>query len=700
MKFYIHDKCFDKLIDLPKAIQKKVFEFQRKFREDSRAAAIHLEPISTFKDPYLRTARIDSKYRAIVKAPRTGDAYYLLWVDNHDEAMDWASNKIFEWNEHTQTAQLFTAPEQVAVVEASVPSTAPLALSTGLFAAYNDAQLLAIGLPQLLLPLVRAVNDLNDLDDIEKYLPLDGYENLFYLSDGASYDALLAEIEAGKVESSVLEEQLGSTNNRRSVLEIDESLIREMLEGEPSKWHLFLHPSQRKLVESDFKGPVKVTGGGGTGKTVVALHRLKRLAAELPASASPVLFTTFTHALTNNLRELITRIDVNPAFYELNNIDAIARQLGEKAGLMTKEHRLLDMAGSRPAAELWEEALDAVPCEFDSYFLEQEYREVVLNNGILDQEQYLRQSRLGRGKSITRKQRMDMWRVVEEYMRLKQDNKYLDRAELFNLLAAYYQQQAKKPYSHVIADEIQDFGNSELRFLRSLVEEKSNDLFLVGDPYQKIYSRRIYFSLAGINVRGNRSKRLRINYRTTEEIKRLAIATVRKFSYDNFDGESEKMDGYVSLMHGPKPTYQTYSDKGAELQSLLQLVQEHLQDTSIKPSDIVIACRLKESLRDIKTALHQKHIPYFDLTSASGDKTGVRLASFHNLKGLEFKVVLLTDVNTRTCPFTPVGLRGLQEPELGEHLNSERALLYVAMTRCIQQLHITGIGTRSSLIQL
>lgn len=67
MKFFIHDKCFDQLIELPKAVQKKVLDFQRKFRENSRAAAIHLEPISTFRDPHLRTARISDKYRAIIR---------------------------------------------------------------------------------------------------------------------------------------------------------------------------------------------------------------------------------------------------------------------------------------------------------------------------------------------------------------------------------------------------------------------------------------------------------------------------------------------------------------------------------------------------------------------------------------------------------------------------------------------------------
>lgn len=701
MKFFIHDKCFDQLIDLPKAIQKKVFEFQRKFREDSRAAAIHLEPIHTFKDPNLRTARIDSKYRAIVKVPQTGGDYHLLWVDNHDEAMAWAANKVFEWNENTQSAQLFTAPEQVIpaateLTQAGQPADVP----KGLYQAYGDSQLLAIGVPALVLPLVRYVEDLNGLDAIETYLPAEAYENLFYLADGASYENLLAEIEAGKVTSSVYEEQLASANNRRSLLEVDNALIAEMLDGEPSKWQLFLHPSQRKLVEGQFNGPVKVTGGGGTGKTVAALHRLRHLADTLPKEAAPVLFTTFTNALTDNLRGLIDKLGVRSGTYMLTNVDALAHRLAEEAALITREHRLLDMPGNRPAAELWEEALDTVASEFDAVFLEQEYQEIVLNYGLTTQEEYLRQSRLGRGTPITRKQRLGVWTAIEAYQRLKAAGKYLDRAELFNRLADHFRAQPKKPFSHLIADEIQDFGNAELRLLRAVVTEKPNDLFLVGDPYQKIYARRINFSASGINVRGTRSKRLRINYRTTEEIKRLAIATVRGIPYDNFDGEAERMDGYLSLIHGQKPTYDTFADKSAEILELLRLIRQHLDALGVKPADIVVGCRLKDSLREIKTALHQAQLPYYDLTTSSGTADGIRLSSFHSMKGLEFKIVLLADVNDRTCPHIPARLRGAQGPDLAEHLQSERSLLYVAITRAIQQVHITGTGRNSAFITL
>src|SRR4051794_19920096 len=102
MKLFIYDKFWDALLSLNKTTQTKVTEFISKFRTNSKSAAIHLEPIQTFKDQSLKTARIDQKYRAILKEVKASEVYLLVWVDNHDEAMDWAKNKIIDWNEQTQ----------------------------------------------------------------------------------------------------------------------------------------------------------------------------------------------------------------------------------------------------------------------------------------------------------------------------------------------------------------------------------------------------------------------------------------------------------------------------------------------------------------------------------------------------------------------------------------------------------------------
>ncbi|MCA9003578.1 MAG: DNA helicase, partial [Planctomycetes bacterium] len=173
MKLIIYDKCWDAIIDLPKTIQKKVPDFIKKFREDSKSSAIHLEPISTFRDPNLRTARVSQKYRAIIRVPDSGDMYHLLWIDNHDEAMAWAENKLFEWNANTQSYQVFTAPEVVA--EQPVQQEAeiePEAAGDTFLSGFDDEQLLRIGVPEILIPAVRKLDGLQGLEKMEAYLPV------------------------------------------------------------------------------------------------------------------------------------------------------------------------------------------------------------------------------------------------------------------------------------------------------------------------------------------------------------------------------------------------------------------------------------------------------------------------------------------------------------------------------------------------
>jgi len=689
MRLYIHDKCMEQLFELPKPIQKKVLEFQRKFRENPKAEAIHLEPISTFKDPNLRTARIDLKYRAIISVPKTGLNYYMIWVDNHDEAMDWAKNKLFEWNDQTQAAQIFTVTEELSTqVEQSSDVTA------GLFSDYSELDLLEIGVPKPLVPLALSIQNLNELEQAETYFPPDAFENLFYLSDDVNIEILKAEINEGKKAEDAEE----SLNNRRFFIEADDDVLSEYLNGDLLKWQIFLHSSQRRLVESSYKSSVKVTGGAGTGKTVVALHRLKYLSS-LPSQSDnrKIVFTTFTRSLTQNLIKLTQQMGIEASKFTIINIDAMVKDLALEYGIINTTHRVLDMYQSKGALELWEEILETNLSEFDPKFLNDEVQKVILFNNVKYESVYLRTSRLGRGRPITRKQKMEVWSLYEIYKKHKQETLFLDRSELFNITTDFFSNQKPKPFRFLIADEIQDLSNVELRFIRSLVEEKPNDLFLVGDPYQQIYVKNINFTKAGIHIRGKRSRKLRINYRTTDEIKKLAISAIDGISYEDFDGEKEDLKGYLSLFHGKKPTYSLYKTKIEEIDYVKNLIVEH-KTSGLNYKDIALAFRTKDAQKEFKTALHNSSIPYYDINSDSGNPNGVVLSTFHSMKGLEFKAVFLCDVNSRTSPLLFSSFNELDENDKEAYLKSEKSLLYVAISRAINTLSITGTGNLKSEI--
>ena len=94
----------------------------------------------------------------------------------------------------------------------------------------------------------------------------------------------------------------------------DEAALEEVLGAPLEHWRVFLHPSQRRLVERHWNGPVRVLGGAGTGKTVVAMHRARWLARNLALRGQAederrrILFLTFTRNLAadieNNLRSI------------------------------------------------------------------------------------------------------------------------------------------------------------------------------------------------------------------------------------------------------------------------------------------------------------------------------------------------------------------------------------------------------------
>jgi superfamily I DNA/RNA helicase len=701
----LFDKAWDSIISLPKRIQQKLPDFMNKFRSNSRDPSLHLEPISSFADPQLRTARITDKYRVIIHAPKTGNLFHILHISNHDEAMDWAKNKLFSWNDFTHSYQVYSAPDAVGSLAVIPPSPAPASapekeILRG-FSEQTDGELLAVGVPEVLLPSVREIYNAEQLEALYDFLPIEALENLSLLLEGAVYDTIIREVQEGRSDSSDREEQERSANNQRSFFELtDDTLLNEMLAGEVAKWRIFLHPSQQKLVEGRFKGPTKVSGGAGTGKTVAALHRARVLAERGEAASScPIFFTTYTKSLSANLEEELNKLGVPNGLIRINNLDHFVINTAEKYSLIAPGTKVLDFVDSKGGLKLWREVVDFKLTSFDAEFLHAEYQNVILYQGLATAEEYYAAARFGRRHRISRRDKVSIWKLVEDYRKRRDEQGYTDLFAVYNLLTEHLNAKTVKLFRHVIADELQDFSNVHLRLLRALAAEQNDDLFLVGDPLQHIYDRRIIFSDAGINVRGRRSRRLRINYRTTEQIKKAAVSVIKDVDFNDFDGGTESKTGYVSLRGGEAPTYKLFRTSEEEIAELIDKISQYLEGNelgSLSPSDICIATRTRGAMKRFRTALHQAGIAYYDLTerqSPSGNREGgVWLSTFHNLKGLEFKTVFLLDVSKATFPFHHSDYPSLIEADRAAHDDRERALLYVALTRAIWRVHLSGVG--------
>jgi len=691
---------------MPRQVQKGLEKFYKEFPKDTKAETWHVEPIKTFKDKNLRTARVNIHYRLILRVPFDGDnTWYLIWIDNHDEAMDWAANRVVDWNAELQAVQVYDAIEAESKL---VEETEPVhdAQPNHPLAEIRDEQLVRIGVPEVLLPSVRKIKDFFDVDRIKHFIPDALYDNLLHLFAGDDIDNLIRDVEEGRVATADFQAQKQSPNNRRSILELtgDEALDDALL-GDFAAWRVFLHPSQRILAEGNFTGPVKVTGGAGTGKTVAALHRAKHLSHQ---GEGLILFTTFTKSLTQALEQDLQSLGANMGRIRVDNLDALANKLSREFGLVEGRLGLVEFTRKKDMAlgllenKIYEAGLQDA---FSPEALMKEYRDVILEYDCQSEADYRHVQRAGQGYRLGKQQRAQIWGIIQAYEAELHEMGYKHLGKFYNELVHYLRgNPGNVPFRHIVADEIQDLGLVKLRMLRALAPEAPNDLFLVGDPLQKIYSGHTVFNKARIEVRGKRSRKLKINYRTTEQIRRYALQPIAHLDFEDFDGEQARKDGYISLRSGAEPTYQLFDSAESELEWLLEKVRAYTAPDApdtVLPSEIVVAVPRSKMLNGLASAFHESGLSYlkFSGSKTTGDRKGVVLSTMHNLKGHEYKIVFLTGLSADTYPGRPSGSINWTEEEVAAYNKERAALLYVACSRAVWRLYLSGVGDGCGMVE-
>jgi superfamily I DNA/RNA helicase len=105
-------------------------------------------------------------------------------------------------------------------------------------------------------------------------------------------------------------------------------------------------------------------------------------------------------------------------------------------------------------------------------------------------------------------------------------------------------------------------------------------------------------------------------------------------------------------------------------------------------------------VKEFESMLHQQGIPYYlmDGEKKIGNKNGIVVLTMHNLKGLEFKHVFLAQVNEDSAPLKVHSSYSSEHSEQ-QRLKSEKSLHYVAASRAIQTLSISGFGKPSPWFQ-
>ena len=678
---------------LPRVIQSKVTEFINKFKNNPLSSGIHYEKIDNAIDKKLNSVRIDDTYRGIVAREQGTGVFLLLWVDHHDEAYRWAMKKRCEVNPKTGAVQIF----DVQTIDAEQTSL----FGSSLFVEYDDKQLLELGVPEEQLTFIRSLSDKESFYQAKDAIPHDAFEYLSWLVEGIPVSEVLdyakEETESAKKAKNLSDAlELPVTLKSFVVVEGEEEL-RQIMAEPLEKWRVFLHPTQRKIVQKHYSGPARVLGGAGTGKTVVAMHRAKKLASMLDNNGR-ILFTTFTANLAADIRENLKKICTATELrkIEVIHLDAWVNNFFKEAGFTAQIEY-----DNIPA--FWEKALllANVDLPFDPGFYEEEWNRVVLAQEALTLEKYVKASRNGRGTRLDRKKRMLVWKVFDTYQTMMKENQLRDiNTAMYESTKLLETGKNHPAYAHVVVDEGQDFSDNAFRLLRALAgKERPDDLFIVGDSHQRIYRNRPVLSKCGINVRG-RSSILKINYRTTEEIRKYAFALLQGIAFDDLDDGVDVGDRCQSLTHGEKPVIKNFKDAGKELQFIIDEIKK-LQNGGVALSNICVVARTKKLVDDYIAQFTKAGIRSYAIRRNKKDDRsleGLRVATMHRVKGLEFQYVFVVAVNKRIVPLYSAINRTDAISE-AETMTAEKSLLYVALTRAQKGVYVTSYGKKSELLK-
>ncbi len=692
----IFDDFFEAFGALQQAQQKKVREFLRKFRANPTDPGINYEKIQTFADPNLRTVRIGIDYRAIILKPDAGNVYGLLWVDHHDEAMAWAKNKRVTINPEIGAIQIYDVVEAQALAEA--PKPVETRKAKPLFKGFNDTEIIGIGVPEDLLPLVRSFTSTDELDAAQKQLPPIAYEGLSYLASGEQMDEVRKALGLDKPVEAISPDDfsaaLDNDNSKQHffVVENDEAL-EAMLDAPLEKWRIFLHPSQRQLVERQWNGPVRVLGGAGTGKTVVAMHRAAWLAKSIfTGDTDRILFTTFTKNLAEDISQNLDKL-LDGAVrkrVEVLHLDAWVRRFLKSNGY---NYEIVYFDGEKgPATAAWEHALSSGPTDYSAAFYREEWERVVLAQGCASEADYLKAARAGRGLRLERAARKKIWPVFEAYRNELESKKLKESSDAVRDAAQLLRSgKGTASYRAVVVDEAQDLPTVSFELIRAMVPPSNNDLFIVGDGHQRIYGRMLNLGKAGIQIVG-RSKRLRVNYRTTEEIRQFAVAQLEGVHIDDLDAGMDSVKGYRSLTKGPPPAIVGCKDLEREVEAIIAFAKKG------ELSRTCVVARTNPWLQKYAKAFEELGIKTRLLSRDVGDvptEPGLRLATMHRVKGLEFDRVAVAAVNDKVVPLASALAAASDDAAREDVERQERSLFYVALTRARREVLLTSHGDPS-----
>ena len=784
------------LESIPRELAAQVASAVNMLRTNPESPGLHVEPIQQSKDARIRSIRVNRQYRLLAfRLNSSGQDLWLLeGIYDHDDAYRRARTLYLRVNPVSGTTEIRTDEESIrersgglsesevraraaelaahqlaehqqqeAERQAAAEQAAADAPSRSEGTAGADAEAADAPAGPILDVTERDLVEVLGLDPDLAARALEADESalleladnalawqgaaLIDLATGTPLEEVRAAYHTGASggsavgtpsETGDLVDSLQASGSRSTyqLLEDDAALAKILATKDFAKWRIFLHPEQQTYVDVNTRGPYRLTGGAGTGKTVVLVHRAVRLMKKAVAEGrdARVILTTYTRNLSASLEEQVRSLDADaprtdslgkPGIH-VTGVDRMTRDVVNSArGLDTTMREVLGWGSAGPkysrAARDWNDAVaaasgagkirDTEQPHASTSFLEDEYREVILPHRITDEAGYLRVARGGRGTRLGRNQRREVWAAVAAYREGGSRIGTLDWDETSAVAAAVLDRQAEETgqrlADHVLVDEGQDLRPTQWQFLRALVADGDDDMFIAEDSHQRIYSNPVKLGRYGINIRG-RSRRLKLNYRTTAQNLAFALDVLQGGDFDIAAMEDEAdapeiphgndTGRFRSVRSGPDVALIRAANLSDEFEKVADLLRGWIDDLRERGEDLSTIGILTRwaSTRDLVVrALDERGVPVASVGRNIAYRHSTPLAmTFHRAKGMEFSRVLLFGVNAKSV-FTPRADQAYDEQSREALELRERSLLYVGASRARDQLAVSWSGEAS-----
>jgi mRNA-degrading endonuclease RelE of RelBE toxin-antitoxin system len=477
--------------------------------------------------------------------------------------------------------------------------------------------------------------------------------------------------------------------------------LEKFFTGDITDFLLKLDPEQEKLRDFRSDSPVLVKGGPGTGKSTLALYRVKKL---LDAGYNSILFTTYTNALVNYSQQLLEQLLRKPpksAGVEVNTVDSLIYSFYTKKYPKPKfasEQDCLKYLQSAiiqtkiPAQNVFESRVISQTLEkLGLNYLFQEIQTVIQAWGISTVEEYKEASRQGRGTPLKANTREAIWSVYQTWLSLMAKNGLTTWEQVRSQALKLALESTSKPYQAIIIDEAQDLSPVALRFLLTLVSDL-NGVYFTADASQSLYQRGFSWKQIHSELKfTGRTLVLKRNYRNTPQI----IAACTNILTDTEAGDKESLYQELSPHQGDLPSLLLIDNSDKEIQAIRKFFITSAQKFRLPLHGSAVLCMTSYAGKNYAEKLTKLGLKAEFVSGKEIDLKAphIKVLTLHSAKGLEFPFVVIVGLEKENFPSIN---KNLPSEEITATINEQRRLFYVGCSRAMRALMVCSSKSNPS----